>query len=302
MKAQILLSTWNGEHYIPELLESLIHQQTSADLHILVRDDGSTDRSAGLVEEYAKANDRIALIRGANCGVDRSFHALMEAAAEDADFYFFCDQDDVWLPGKVQAAVDALSDFLTSGKPVMYCSRSMVTDSSLKKIGPTRDYASPTFAKALVMNVAPGHTMALNRELLLMVREHFDAERIMIFDHWTYLIAAGLGAVIFDHNWYTLYRNHEANAIGYSLHDSWRKRWTTVIQKDFGAFARQAQFFEGEFVDLLQTCSAARLRGFTHQGSWVDRLHYLQKFGIEHGPILATVSSALLFLVGRYRP
>lgn len=300
--AQILLSTWNGQEYVGELLESLLRQETQAQVRILVRDDGSTDGTLDVLHEYVERDSRVTVVQGENRGVDGSFHALMQMASPEADLYFFCDQDDVWFPDKVQAAVDALSDRIGVGRPALYCSRSMVTDSSLRPIGPTRDYDRPSLAHALVMNIAPGHTMALNKSLLWLVREHFDPDKIMVFDHWIYLVAAGLGDVVFDHTWHTWYRNHESNAIGYSVKDSWATRIRAVRRADFGAYTRQAAQFERDFGDQLHGRPAARLQGFVHQGPLLSRLRYLRRFGIEHGTTLASVSAAVLFLVGSYRP
>ena len=302
MRMEILLSTWNGEKYIAALLHSILNQDTAASVSILVRDDGSSDGTLSILREFQELHSNIRVLEGNNRGVDDSFHELMVAASDSADLYFYCDQDDVWMPDKVESAAMALKEYINATKPVLYCSRSMVTNSSLKEIGPTSDYDSPGFSKALVMNIAPGHTMALNRELLQLVRSHFDADRIMIFDHWTYLVAAGLGSVIFDHDWHTLYRNHDNNAIGYSPRETWVTRWKKLKQNKFGEFTKQAAFFEQEFGERLNPVAAARVRGFVHQGSWLDRAKYLRRFGIDHGPLLASITGALVFLGGGYRP
>lgn len=302
IKAQILLSTWNGERYVAELLESLLGQETRTELQILIRDDGSSDRTVDIIRNFAAEDSRVELIEGTNVGVNRSFLELMKQSDAKADIYFFCDQDDVWHANKVQVATDALCDQLESGRPALYCSRSMVTDSSLRPVGPTRDYDGPSFAQALVMNIAPGHTMALNKPLLDLVREHFDAERVVLFDHWTYLVAAGLGNVVFDHGWHTWYRNHEANAIGYAVRESWKTRLKNLAMRNFGALAQQAAVFDGEFGPRLDARRRGRVQGLAHQGGPFARMRYLRRFGIDHGSTLASLSSAVLYLFGRYRP
>ena len=299
--AQILLSTWNGQEYVGELLESLLSQETQAQVHILVRDDGSTDDTVSIVKQFAATDERITVIEGENIGVDRSFHALLTHASHDADIYFYCDQDDVWLPDKVQSAVEALSDRIGGALPALYCSRSMVTDSTLHPIGPTRDYDKPSLAQALVINIAPGHTMAFNAALFALVRDHFDADSMMVFDHWTYLIAAGLGSVVFDHEWHTWYRNHTSNAIGYSVRESAQSRIKVAAEMDFSAYTRQAAAFERAFGDRLDPRAASRLRGFVDQGSVLTRLQYLKRFGIQHGSTVTSMGAAVLFVAGRYR-
>lgn len=297
-RVEILLSTWNGERYVAELLTSLLHQDTDAHLAIRVRDDGSSDRTVALVREFAEHDSRISLTEGPNVGVNESFHALMEQVSPTTDVVMFCDQDDVWCPDKVSAALRGLGSSVHGEEPALYCSRSMVTDSELKHVGPTRDYDSTSFAQAMVMNIAPGHTMALNRALLGEVRDHFDSDRIIIFDHWTYLVAAGLGRVVFDHDWYTLYRNHGGNEIGYEVRPA---RLRAVRDENFRNFTRQLEFFEEEFGNQLDDRRRDRLAGMVHQGSWLNRARYLNRFGIAHGPLVATLASSILFLVGRYR-
>ena len=89
-KVQVLLSTYNGEKYLKEQLDSIIAQK-GVDVHILARDDGSKDDTIKILEGY----ENIDIIKGSNIGVCKSFFELINKSGE-YDYYSFADQDDVW--------------------------------------------------------------------------------------------------------------------------------------------------------------------------------------------------------------
>ena len=98
----ILLSTYNGEKYLAEQIDSIVNQ-TYTDWNLLIRDDGSTDNTVSIIKNYEEKDARIKFINSfqiENVGVHLSFKNL--AKFSDADWYFLCDQDDVWKPNKVQ--------------------------------------------------------------------------------------------------------------------------------------------------------------------------------------------------------
>ena len=104
-KVNILLSTYNGEKFIKQQIESLL-AQTYENIAIHVRDDGSTDGTIGLLNQYS-GNPKVHLYFGDNLGYRKSFAWLLSNCC-DADFYAYCDQDDVWMPDKISRAVLAL--------------------------------------------------------------------------------------------------------------------------------------------------------------------------------------------------
>ena len=101
----VLISTYNGEKYIREQIESIL-AQSYPDIRIYVRDDGSKDDTAKILWEYSEKK-LIRFVRGRNVGYGRSFGRLLRIAKE-GDFWAFCDQDDIWLPDKVKWAVEWL--------------------------------------------------------------------------------------------------------------------------------------------------------------------------------------------------
>lgn len=98
----VLLSTYNGEKFLEEQLQSLI-QQKNVEVRILVRDDGSTDGTVSILDRWK--NDRLLnWYTGDNVGAGKSFVDLLFKVPQ-SDYYAFCDQDDVWLPNKLELSL-----------------------------------------------------------------------------------------------------------------------------------------------------------------------------------------------------
>ena len=131
-KVQVLLSTYNGEKYLKEQLDSLLAQDYP-NIDILIRDDGSKDSTKQILTGYEN-HKNIRVIYGSNIGITASFLELLKISDPEAEFLAFCDQDDVWLKDKISRAVAALQKH-PSDIPLMYCSRLTIVDESLRIIG-----------------------------------------------------------------------------------------------------------------------------------------------------------------------
>ena len=212
MKITVLLSSYNGEKYIEEQLHSII-TQTHDNISILVRDDGSTDRTVSILKEYEEKG----LIRwygGHNLGCAISFWNLL-TNCEESDYYAFCDQDDVWDNDKIEIAVKMLQKE-DNNTPLLYFSDVRVTDSELNVISDNMIEAMPiSYPHSLIKNIAPGCTYVFNhaaRELLK--RYDYEEYGIDIHDWTAYRIVACFGKVIFDSKTHMNYRQHNNNVIG----------------------------------------------------------------------------------------
>lgn len=208
----VLMSMYNGKKYVVDQIRSIAAQETNCRIRILVRDDGSSDGCAELVEETAKENNLdIQVIRGENLGPTRSFMWLINHCP-DADYYAFSDQDDIWLPGKAEKAINSLK----SDAPAMWISNYNVVDSKLTQISECPiDNPADDPAKILFYNNVPGCVMVFNRELLAVMQSlnlpDFRMHDILALD-----IAALYGNICFEPQAYLLYRQHENNVIGYN--------------------------------------------------------------------------------------
>jgi glycosyltransferase involved in cell wall biosynthesis len=127
------LSTFDGARYLPEQLDSVSEQRDVA-VVVTVRDDGSTDAALDILHRYA-TRFRLAVHRGANVGAARSFLALLHLAESNADYYAFCDQDDIWYGDKLSSAARMLAGITG---PALYCSALHYIDSAGRRTGTGR--------------------------------------------------------------------------------------------------------------------------------------------------------------------
>ena len=219
----ILLSSYDGERFIAEQIES-IRRQTVTRWLLLVRDDGSTDRTVEIVERLAARDARITLLRDGrgNLGPAQSFGALMEAALErGANHVAFADQDDVWREDKLALELEVLGQLeATAGRevPLLVHSDLAVVDESLHVIHPSfqefhglrYDPGAP-LRVLLVQNVVTGCACVANRSL---VRAAVPLPRVVMHDWWLALVAATLGRIRRNPVATVLYRQHGGNAAG----------------------------------------------------------------------------------------
>lgn len=210
MYVVVLLSSYQGERFIAQQLESIL-AQLPPEGRILVRDDGSSD---GTVDRIAALNDpRISVTRGENVGFVRSFLLLLESAPDDADVIMLSDQDDVWLPGKIERACQHLTGRETI--PTLYCSRLYLVDTDLKPLGLSPAWPrTPSFLNALAQNIVTGCTAALNQSARRLILRYGEPQLIAFHDWWFYLVIAAFGTVVVDDEPTVMYRQHGGNAIG----------------------------------------------------------------------------------------
>ena len=146
-KVAIIMSTYNGEKYIQEQLDSLINQ-TYKNIEIYIRDDGSKDNTINIIKDYISKNDNISLVEGENIGFINSFFELLNMC-DDADYYAYCDQDDVWMDDKISRAVSFLSN-TDKDKPALYFSNSDYCDSNLNFLATAEKKKYYNFRNSLV--------------------------------------------------------------------------------------------------------------------------------------------------------
>ncbi|WP_223065896.1 glycosyltransferase family 2 protein [Paenibacillus caui] len=251
---QVLLSTYNGEKYIKEQLDSVLAQQ-GVSLNLLIRDDGSIDSTCSIIENYVEKNQgRILFSQGANSGAKGSFFKLIEQSSDGMDYYAFCDQDDIWEPGKLQRAVSLLKQE-DNDLPLMYCSATRMVDNTLSYLGtwPSVPRKSLTLYNALVENIAVGCTMVMNRAAMELVKKHLprDYANVIMHDWWVYLIVSAFGKVNFDDTPHLLYRQHGGNVLGGQTDGvlaKWRKRLKRFSQgQNHYILSNQARLFYSTF-------------------------------------------------------
>lgn len=238
-KVVVLLSTYNGGAYLAEQLESL-SAQCNVDVEIIVRDDGSTDETVDILNEW-QSRGALKWYTGDNMGSAGSFMDLLYNAP-DADFYAFCDQDDVWLPDKLQRAVKMIKENGSVNVPSLYFSAQTLVDSDKNVIGYNIPDRLFTFGESLLRNPAAGCTMVFGRKFRrLIVRERPDY--VHMHDMWLYMVCLAVGGVpLFDPTPTMLYRQHSKNVVGCNQ---------TFLQKTLRRFR---MFLDGKDSIRMKTC------------------------------------------------
>lgn len=212
-KISILLSTYNGEKYLREQLDSLL-QQEGVEFQIFVRDDGSTDGTCDILQEYADKK-ALTFVKGENLGFSKSFSWLINNAPK-ADFYSCCDQDDVWLPTKVLDGVSALKQ---ENLPALFFTSLNVVDEKLNLITKNshshyNNDSTMLFADNILMPQVNGCTVIFNeqlRQLYCRIPPH----NIFAHDYTLITLASAFGKVFFSNDSKILYRQHANNCYGF---------------------------------------------------------------------------------------
>ena len=227
----IVLSTYNGERFLEAQMQSLL-AQTYQNIQILVRDDGSTDRSLQILESFARDRENVKVLADKNVGVVSSFLRLLNMASPEAAFVALCDQDDVWREDKIERALSMLAN-IDSHVPAMYCSALEVVDEQLNPIRVENQVRKePSLENALVQNVATGCTTVLNEAAARLVAAKDPVpERIGMHDWWLYQVISCFGRVVFDDVPKIRYRQHGQNVIGSA---SGVQFWLNRVKRHFG--------------------------------------------------------------------
>jgi len=219
--AFVLLSAYNGARFIAEQIES-IRSQSFTDWKLVIRDDGSSDDTIGIIEQFCGRDKRILLIDPdePNVGPTGSFGRLLAYAYhEGARFVFLSDQDDVWMPDKMQQQMTLLSTVGREGtRAVLAHSDLVLVDEYLKRLhGSFSEFQRSSYnsndplGTLLIHNAVVGCTIAMNRPLLEFA---LPVPVASPHDWWLAVCAAASGFIVRTPNPTVLYRQHSANVVG----------------------------------------------------------------------------------------
>ena len=213
-KVLVLMSTYNGERFLEEQLDSILSQE-DVNVSLLVRDDGSKDNTCQILSDYALKHQNIELKLCENVGFVKSFSELVKMAVTldiDADYYAFADQDDIWMPQKLAMACSVLA-MKDNSKPNLFTSNSMQIDAEGRELELFHKGPEPKFRKGnvLVFGTEQGCSMVFNRKAVEIYSEHEPS--LTWHDRWLYHICYFLGSVTYNHQPLFYYRRHEKNAL-----------------------------------------------------------------------------------------
>lgn len=215
----ILMATYNGETYLAEQIESLLGQRFQ-DWVLYVHDDGSKDATPAILADYQRRYpEKIVLVEGAATGCARNnFFYLLRAV--EAPAYMFCDQDDVWLPDKIEKEYRAYRALGETEEPVLVFTDLRIVDSGLGTIAPSLwsffgfETERMRLESLIVQNVVTGCTVLINRSLRDSMLRFRNMDRLPMHDKWAAMIALRFGRVCRVPEPTILYRQHEENSVG----------------------------------------------------------------------------------------
>ena len=213
-RVAILMAVYQGQDYLPVQLRSLIEQHDQR-WDLIVGDDGSTDRSLRILQDFAAELQpgRVRIVPGPRAGAAANFRALLDHVPKDATHVAFSDQDDAWDPEKISRSLAAL----TADTPAIWCSRVVACDTTMQPLSLSPlPRLEPSFRHALMQNMVQGNTLMMNRAAFELVRvANPEAGPVVMHDWWIYQLVTGAGGqVIYDPLPSVLYRQHDANVVG----------------------------------------------------------------------------------------
>ena len=303
--AVILLAVYNGEPFLAEQLESLLAQSVRCD--ILIRDDGSSDQSARIIDQFVAAYPQIHRLDDTTGtpGPANNFSTLLFAALANAAYqwFFFCDQDDIWTEDKVKVQL-GLGREHPPDVPLCIHSDLGVVDSELKPVAESFSRYQglqperATVANLLVENVVTGCTMLINRKLAEQVNPL--PAGVIMHDWWIALLAACAGRLLWIPEPLVKYRQHSANVLGAQSveHVSLLRRLIKNRSRTPHRYYRQAQMLlERLTSSTLDNTELNVVRAFVDSESATPfrRVSVANRFGIrkhntiKHGLLLAAL-------------
>jgi glycosyltransferase involved in cell wall biosynthesis len=215
----ILMGTLNGARFLHEQLDSL-QTQTHQNWVLIASDDGSSDDTIKILRAYQARwpDGKLIITKGPEQGFCVNFLSMACDPSIKADYYAFCDQDDVWLPTKLEIAISNIAAHQVHRDvtlPYLYCGRTTYVSEKSEPIGISPLFVFPAkFRNALVQSIAGGNTIVFNQETKYAL-EKVGVVNVPSHDWWLYLLVSGIGGeVYYDKVPQIFYRQHDDSIVG----------------------------------------------------------------------------------------
>lgn len=282
-KVQILMSTYNGEKFLKEQLDSIL-EQSYQEFQILIRDDGSSDGTIEILKEYEK-KENIKIILGVNIGVVKSFFELMNQDG-DYDYYVLSDQDDYWDKDKLKIMIESIENI---GKevPILCVSNYEIVSSNLSFIKKGYDNNKKielSIKNSLVENPFPGCVYFYNNNLKQIFKnKKINYEKIIMHDYFLYMLATIVGEVKYIPKCLIKYRQHENNVIGNNVRNNFFKNLYLSLKntKKIEGIKSQVELILNTFKNKIETKKIENMKSFLETKTIFDRMLFLLKYGLE---------------------
>lgn len=206
----VLMATYNGEKYLKAQLDSIFAQK-NVDVTVLVRDDGSSDETTSILDDYSKSH-QLYWYSGKHLNVSKGYFSLMQQGAHrDFDYYAFSDQDDVWDDEKLSIGIIAIADV---DKPALYYCGQRLVDGDLTFIADHELNKDRSLSTRFILSDFAGCTGVFNKALIDEVVS-YNPTYMLMHDTWILKVCLAIGGtVIVDPKPHMSYRQHGGNAVG----------------------------------------------------------------------------------------
>ncbi len=213
-RISILLAAYNGERYLRNQLLSL-QQQTHTDWQLLIRDDGSTDGTCAIIEEFCAHDDRMHFIKDdlGRLGAAQSFWQLLLHVK--SPYALFCDQDDIWFERKIELLLEHAQMHLADNTPsIVYCDAHAYSDQEgiITSSGISHLHASSLREFLFFNSGYQGCSILINTTMIQEARAY--TQPFYMHDDIISLLAHTFGKAVFLDKPLMLYRQHDANVTG----------------------------------------------------------------------------------------
>ena len=214
-RVAVLMSTYNGEKYLEEQIDSILAQK-NVKVDLIIRDDGSSDNTLKIIRHYADKYDNVKFIDdNEHYGPSHSFMELLYNT-DGYEYYSFADQDDVWKPQKINTAIQMLKG--EKNVPCLYFSNQTIFMNDSERGLRFNKEPSHSLSVVLYYNIPSGCTMILNSALRNECAKDSKIPnkfiKLRMHDVWVHVIALLKGKVIYDSRSFINYRIHNSNTVG----------------------------------------------------------------------------------------
>lgn len=215
-KICVIMSTYNGEKYLSEQLDSILCQK-GVDVSIIVRDDGSSDDTVAILNSYRSRYSNIYVFADNNVGCKRSFYTAAEYAFKycgEYGYFAFSDQDDVWKSDKLFSGIELIEKNESCYRVLYFCTPDIVDKNLIKTGTHWRSHHRLTVGESCVIQPAPGCSMIFTKSVLELFLKG-NPGMMALHDSWIYKATALCGGkIIEDERKLFFYRQHDSNVVG----------------------------------------------------------------------------------------
>lgn len=320
-KVDVLLATYNGEKYVQEQIESILNQ-TYQNIHLIISDDGSKDNTREIIKEYEKKDERVTTyFQEKNLGYIKNFEFLMKQV--ESNYYMFSDQDDVWLPKKIEKAMQTLeeekADLVFGDLEVVNQELQTVYPSfgDFMKLNRKIQKCKNGYEMNYLYNCVTGCTMLAKKETIEKCLPLPNHSKYVAHDHWIALVVSLEGKLAYIPEKYIKYRQHGNNEIGtdkishkFKRMDQVRDLFLEVKLGVFGTYIEQKETFPKDiqeknqkaydYYERLTKIKRINLKGWgifhtLYRNETIP--YYLQNFMILNLPSLGRIAFQIRYVI-----